>query len=86
MYAALWRALPGNRWVKALECLGLAVLVVTVLFVWVFPAIAPLLPYQDVAVAAGARSRLRRHRLERVADPHRVRRARGTDEEDPCSG
>ncbi|MEI2732040.1 MAG: hypothetical protein V9G08_08575 [Dermatophilaceae bacterium] len=52
MYAALWRALPGNRWVKALECLGLAVLVVTVLFVWVFPAIAPLLPYQDVTVGA----------------------------------
>ncbi len=54
MYAALWRALPGTRWVKALECLGLAAIAVTVLFVWVFPAIAPLLPYQDVTVEAPA--------------------------------
>lgn len=45
MYAALWRALPGPRWAKALQCLLLALAVVAVLFTWVFPAVSPLLPF-----------------------------------------
>ena len=40
MYAAIWRLLPGPRWLKALEALVLALAVVAVLFTWVFPAVA----------------------------------------------
>lgn len=40
MYAAIWRLLPGPRWLKALEALLLALAVVAVLFTWVFPALA----------------------------------------------
>ena len=50
MYAALWRALPGPRWLKAVEALVLLVLVVAVLFQWVFPAVSPLLPFNDNTV------------------------------------
>ncbi|NHA69354.1 hypothetical protein [Phycicoccus flavus] len=50
MYAALWRALPGPRWARAVQCLVLAALVVVVLFQWVFPAVAPLLPFNDNTV------------------------------------
>lgn len=50
MYAALWRALPGPRWAKALQAAALAVLVVLVCFTWVFPAVAPLLPFNDGTV------------------------------------
>lgn len=50
MYAALWRALPGPRWLKALECLVLLVAVVAVLFTWVFPWLSPMLPFTDSTV------------------------------------
>jgi hypothetical protein len=50
MYAALWRALPGPRWLKAVECLVLLAVVVAVLFRWGFPALAPLLPFNDNTV------------------------------------
>ncbi|MEO7060197.1 MAG: hypothetical protein ABI083_10775 [Lapillicoccus sp.] len=50
MYAALWRALPGGRWVKAGESLLLALAVVTVLFLWVFPLVTPYLPFENVTV------------------------------------
>ncbi|GAA1634564.1 hypothetical protein [Georgenia ruanii] len=40
MYAAIWRLLPGPRWLKALEAVVLALAVVAVLFAWVFPALA----------------------------------------------
>lgn len=42
MYGALWRALPGPTWVKVLECLALAAVVVVLLFGWVFPWVAEL--------------------------------------------
>jgi hypothetical protein len=51
MYAALWRLLPGGRAAKTLQCLVLTVLVVAVLFLWVFPAVAPHLPFEDVTVS-----------------------------------
>lgn len=54
MYAALWRILPGPRWLKALEALVLVALVVATLFQWVFPAIAPLLPFNDNTVGDNA--------------------------------
>ena len=50
MYAALWRRLPGGRWAKAAQCLVLALLVVAVLFLWVFPALAPHLPGGQVTI------------------------------------
>ncbi|WP_170297245.1 hypothetical protein [Georgenia thermotolerans] len=40
MYAAIWRLLPGPRWLKALEAVLLALAVVAALFTWVFPALA----------------------------------------------
>ena len=51
MYAALWRLLPGGRAAKALQCVVLAALVVAALFLWVFPVVAPHLPFEDVTVS-----------------------------------
>ena len=56
MYAALWRALPGPRWVKALQCLVLVLAVVAVCFVWLFPAVAPYMPFNDNNVETGTPS------------------------------
>ncbi|GAA1881795.1 hypothetical protein [Lapillicoccus jejuensis] len=50
MYAALWRRLPGGRRAKSAQCLVLALLVVAVLFLWVFPALAPHLPGGQVTI------------------------------------
>lgn len=50
MYAALWHLLPGPRWAKALQCLVLLAVVLVVCFVWVFPAVAPHLPFNDSTV------------------------------------
>jgi hypothetical protein len=50
MYAALWRALPGGRLAKSLEALGVFLVVVAVLFVWVFPAVATRLPFENVTL------------------------------------
>lgn len=53
MYGALWRLLPGPRPVKALLSLILFVGVVTVCFVWLFPAIEPLVPFSNNSVQTG---------------------------------
>ena len=50
MYGWLWRALPGPVWLRVLLLLLAAVVVVAVCFQWVFPAIAPLLPFNDITV------------------------------------
>ena len=50
MYAALWHLLPGPRWAKAVQCLLLLAIVVAVCFQWVFPAIAPHMPFNDSTV------------------------------------
>ena len=50
MYAALWRRLPGGRLGKSVSALVLFAATVVVLFGWVFPAVAPLLPFEDVTV------------------------------------
>lgn len=47
MYAALWRVLPGNRLAKAAQSLVLFAAVVYVCFQWLFPAIAPLMPFNN---------------------------------------
>ncbi|HEX8496911.1 MAG TPA: hypothetical protein VF661_06925 [Actinomycetales bacterium] len=51
VYASLWRLLPGPRPVRALLALVLLLALVAVLFVWVFPAVAPLLPFNDGTVS-----------------------------------
>ncbi len=40
MYVALFRALPGPRWLKILQAIVLVVFVILALFTWVFPWIA----------------------------------------------
>jgi len=56
VYAALWRVLPGPRWVKAVQCLVLLLVVVAICFVWVFPAVAPYMPFNDNSVETGSTS------------------------------
>lgn len=50
MYGALWRVLPGPRWLRALILLALAAAVVVVCFAWVFPAVAPHMPFNDITI------------------------------------
>ncbi|MBO1751201.1 hypothetical protein J4G33_05230 [Actinotalea sp. BY-33] len=50
MYGWLWRALPGPTPVRALLVAVLALGVVAACFTWVFPAIAPLMPFNDITV------------------------------------
>ncbi|MCB2177459.1 MAG: hypothetical protein KQH57_16745 [Actinomycetales bacterium] len=50
MYAALWRVLPGPTWLRALILVLLAAAVVVACFAWVFPALAPYMPFNDVTV------------------------------------
>lgn len=50
MYGLIWRILPGPRWLKAIEALILVLAVVGVLFLWVFPTVAPHLPFDQQTV------------------------------------
>ena len=50
MYVWIWRHLPGGLPGKLLGSLLLLAAAVLVLFVWVFPAVEPLLPFNDVTV------------------------------------
>lgn len=50
MYGALWRILPGPKWVRALICLVLLVLVILGLFEYVYPWIAANVPFFDNTV------------------------------------
>ena len=54
IYGALWRALPGPAAVKALLALVLLAAVVAVLFLWVFPRIAPVMPFNENTVGAAS--------------------------------
>jgi hypothetical protein len=54
LYAAIWRALPGPLVVRVLLAAVLVLAVVAVLFVWVFPRIAPLMPFNDNTVDPSA--------------------------------
>ncbi|XVX20338.1 hypothetical protein ACQP1U_00225 [Actinomycetota bacterium] len=51
MYAALWRALPGPAVVKLLQLLVLVAAVVMACFLWLFPAVAPHMPFNDSTVS-----------------------------------
>lgn len=50
MYGWIWRTLPGGLAGKVTGSLVLLVLAVALLFLVVFPAVEPLLPYADVTV------------------------------------
>ena len=49
-YGYLWRLLPGPTALKVVEAIVMVVAVVAVLFVWVFPQIAPYMPFNDTTV------------------------------------
>jgi hypothetical protein len=51
MYAALWRILPGPRWLRVLILLALAAAVLYALFFFVFPWVSAIIDPQDVAVS-----------------------------------
>ena len=50
MYGWIWRGLPGPAWFRLLVVLALLGAVVAVLFEWVFPAVAPYMPFNDQTV------------------------------------
>lgn len=49
-YGLVWRLLPGPRPAKVAQALVLVAVVVVVLFGWVFPAISPLMPFDETTV------------------------------------
>lgn len=53
MYPWIWRHLPGPLAVRLLLVLVVLAAVVALLFLVVFPAVEPLLPYSDVTVDPG---------------------------------
>jgi len=53
MYGWLWRNLPGPSWVRALVLAVAALVVLAVCFLWVFPAIAPYMPFNNTTVGGG---------------------------------
>ena len=53
MYVWIWRTLPGGLPGKLLGSLVLLTAVVALLFLVVFPAVEPLLPFSDVTVDTG---------------------------------
>ena len=54
IYGALWRALPGPTVLKAVQALVLLAAAVAVLFLWVFPRIAPAMPFNENTVGAAS--------------------------------
>ena len=50
MYGWLWRHLPGPSWARALVLLAAALGVLALCFTTVYPAIAPLMPFNDTTV------------------------------------
>jgi hypothetical protein len=49
-YGWLWRSLPGPTTVKVVLAALMVAAVLAVLFTWVFPAIAPLMPFNETTV------------------------------------
>jgi hypothetical protein len=50
MYAWIWRHLPGPTALRVLLALVLAAAAVAVLFLWAFPALAPIMPFNNGTV------------------------------------
>lgn len=53
MYGWIFRHLPGPTWLRVLLVLVLVAAVVVALFLWVFPEIAPYMPFNDGTVTEG---------------------------------
>ena len=60
MYAWLFRHLPGPLWARIVLTVLLLAAIVVALFAWVFPAIAPYMPFNDGMVGAAAPGELSR--------------------------
>jgi hypothetical protein len=50
MYAALWRVLPGSLWIKIAILTAAAAVVITVLMMFVFPAVDTAITVREVTV------------------------------------
>ncbi|MFS0704360.1 hypothetical protein AB6N23_07545 [Cellulomonas sp. 179-A 9B4 NHS] len=50
MYGWLWRHLPGPWPVRAVIALALASAVVVACFLWLYPAVAPYMPFNETTV------------------------------------
>jgi hypothetical protein len=50
MYSALWRVLPGPRWLKVIEVVVLVIVVLGVCVEWVFPWVAENFIQQESTV------------------------------------
>jgi hypothetical protein len=50
IYTVIWRALPGPLPVKLLLAVVLVLAVVAFCFLWLFPRIAPSMPFNDNTV------------------------------------
>lgn len=57
MYGWMFRhLLPGPRWLRVILTIIIVLAVIAVLFTWVFPAIAPYMPFNDGLVGAASHS------------------------------
>jgi Flp pilus assembly pilin Flp len=52
MYGWLWRHLPGSTAVRVAILVVLAAAVLAACFTWLFPAIAPFMPFNNTTVGA----------------------------------
>jgi hypothetical protein len=59
IYAAIWRALPGPLAVRVLLAALLVLAVVAFCFLWLFPRIAPSMPFNDNTVDSGSAAAVR---------------------------
>jgi len=50
MYGWLWRHLPGPVPVRAILALVLAAAVLAACFLWLYPAVAPYMPFNETTV------------------------------------
>jgi hypothetical protein len=53
VYSWIWRHLPGPTGVRVVLALVLVLAVVFVCFQWLFPTIAPYVPFNDNTVGEG---------------------------------
>jgi hypothetical protein len=54
LYAALWRALPGPKAIKALTVLVMLAVVIVICFAWLFPSVEQFLPFTNNTIAPPA--------------------------------
>ena len=50
MYGWIWRHLPGPVPVRVVIALVLVAAVLAACFLWLFPAVSPLMPFNDTTV------------------------------------